>query len=316
MNPDTLTFADTGLARKITKDAYPDAKQITLIEHGYDNIVVLVDDLYALRFPRNKDAYARSQYEKQVLQHLETLETISVPKILGEHANPPYLLTSFVKGEHLSPNDINTFPLALQQELGETVATFAYAMHTAFSVEEARQARKDLRLDEGTEEPWNVFFERLLADSAPLTPEQDEVAKEYYKKWKQANADSPLVVVHDDLHTENMLFKGQHLCGILDFGDTNIGTAEQELRQLYRINETVLSAAADKYSDLSGRRLDIEATKIWAIMQELAVYTEQLLAKNTSHPSFIRAAKNLDMWLATDMWGKGLVNLSKTSSYQ
>lgn len=316
MNPDSLTFADIHLAQKITKDAYPDAKQITLIKHGYDNIVVLVDDLYALRFPRNQDAYARSQYEKQVLQHLETLETISVPKILGEHANPPYLLTSFVKGEHLSPNDINTFPLALQQELGETVAIFAYTMHTAFSVGEARQAREDLRLDEGAEEPWNIFFERLLAGSTPLTPEQDALAKEHYQKWKQANADSPLVIVHDDLHTENMLFKDQHLCGILDFGDTNIGTAEQDLRQLYRINETVLNAAADKYSELSGRRLDIEAAKTWAIMQELSVYTEQLLAKNTSHPSFIRAAKNLDMWLATDIWGKGLVGIDENSSYQ
>lgn len=316
MNPDTLTFADTDLAQKLTKDAYPNAKQITLIEHGYDNIVMLVDELYALRFPRNQDAYARSQYEKQVLQHLETLETISVPKILGEHANPPYLLTSFVAGKHLSPKDINNFPAELQQELGESIAAFAHGMHTAFSVEEARRIRKELRLDERPEEPWNIFFKRLLAGSTLLTPEQDAIAKEYYKKWKQANADSPLVIVHDDLHTENMLFKDQHLCGILDFGDTNIGTAEQDLRQLYRLNEVVLNAAANKYSELSGRQFNTEAAKTWAIMQELSVYTEQLLAGNTTRASFARASKNLNTWLKTDIWGKGLFSLSETASYQ
>ena len=67
MNPDTVTSADNDLALELTRDAYPNAKQITLIVHGYDNIVVLVDEQYALRFPRNQDAYARSQYEKQVL---------------------------------------------------------------------------------------------------------------------------------------------------------------------------------------------------------------------------------------------------------
>lgn len=316
MNPDTVTFADNNLALELTRDAYPDAKQITLIEHGYDNIVVLVDDLYALRFPRNQDAYARSQYEKQVLQHLETLETISVPKILGEHANPPYLLTSFVAGKHLSPRDIDNFPMELQQELGESIATFAHAMHTAFSVEEVRRIRKKLRLDERPEEPWDMYFERLLAGSNLLTPEQDVIAKEYYEKWKKVDASSPLVVVHDDLHTENMLFKDSHLCGVLDFGDTNIGTAEQDLRQLYRINETILNAAADKYSELSGRKLDIEAIKLWAIMQELASYAERLLTENTNHPAFARASGNLNMWLGTDMWGKGLVDLSEPSSYQ
>lgn len=315
MNPANLAFANAKTAKEIAEQTYPSAGKITVVEHGYDNIVVLIDEQYALRFPRNEDAYARGQYEKQVLQHLETLDTVSVPRILGEHANPPYLVTSFVAGEHLSPNTIRSFPMEAQQKLGENIAEFAYGMHTAFLVEDAVRIRKELRLDERLEEPWPIYFKHLLADNKMLTAAQAAIAKSYYEQWKQITP-GPLVVVHDDLHTENMLFKDNHLCGVLDFGDTNIGTAEQDLRQLYRINETVVNAAANKYSELSGRQFDVEALKLWAIMQELASYAERLATNNTNHHAFVRSAGNLNMWLKTDIWGKGHINPGEITSSQ
>lgn len=316
MNSTNLTFANAKTAKEIAEQAYPSANKITVVEHGYDNIVVLVDEQYALRFPRNKDTYARGQYEKQVLQHLETLDTVSVPRVLGEHTNPPYLVISFVSGEHLNPNTIRNFPMEAQQKLGENIAEFAYGMHTAFLVEDAVRIRKELRLDERPEEPWPVYFERLLSENKMLTAEQAAIAKNYYEQWKQIDSSSPFVVVHDDLHTENMLFKDNHLCGVLDFGDTNIGTAEQDLRQLYRINETVVNAAARKYSELSGRQLDVKALKLWAIMQELASYAERLETDNTNHHAFARSAGNLNMWLKTDIWEKGFIAPDETSSRQ
>lgn len=302
--PKVLTFADASLAKKITEAAYPNA-EIKVVEHGYDNIVVLVDDKYALRFPRNQDAYARSQYEKQVLEHLEKLETIPVPRVLGEHDDPSYLITSFVAGKHLSAEDVRHFSSEQQKQLAEDVAGFAYSIHSLFSVEEARRIRKELRLDERREEPWDMYFERLLYTGTLQDPEQDKTAKAYYKKWKALDNTNHLIVVHDDLHTQNMLFQDHRLCGVLDFGDSNIGTAEQELRQLYRINESILKAAIDKYSELAERSLDIEAAKIWAIMQEIGSYVEHLANQTTDHPAFSRSARNLNRWFGTDSWGKG-----------
>jgi hypothetical protein len=99
-----------------------------------------------------------------------------------------------------------------------------------------------------------------------------------------------------------MLFENQKLIGILDFGDTNIGTPEQELRQLYRINEIVLVAAVKMYEHLSGYTLNLEASKIWAITQELAAYSGRLLSNNKNHPSFFRSARNLNKWLPQGSW--------------
>lgn len=316
MNPEEVRFADTELVRETLKDMYPEAKRISLVEHGYDNIVGLVDELYAVRFPRNASAYKRSQYEKAVLNSLKELQGVTIPRVLGEKINPPCMITSFVPGAHISASAVNNLPHELQEAFGRSVAEFAYRLHSTLSVEEAKKLRKELELDKLEEEPWAIYLQKTLIKTTLPTPQQDNLAKRYFDLWKQYDANDGLVVVHDDLHTENMLFENGYLVGVLDFGDTNIGTPEQELRLLYRINEVVVNAAVDSYSQLAGIRLDVEAIKTWAITQELAAYSERLMTANTKHPAFARACRNLNMWLPDGNWGAGFTLPKETSSFQ
>ena len=309
-------YADADTAKRIAHELYPNAQSITMIEHSYDNIVALVDNTYAIRFPRDENAGARSRYEKHVLQHLETVADITIPQILGSHSNPVYLVTSFVPGQHISTQAIRTLSQGLQIEFAEKVAQFAYSMHSAFNLKHELKMRQELGLDALAEEPWAVYFRKTISEAAFPTPQQEAIAKEYYAKWDATCNVSPQNVVHDDLHTENMLFDADnHLIGILDFGDTNIGTPEQDLRQLYRINEDVLATAIRTYENLSGKKLDIKLAKTWAITQELAVYSEQLANGKTDHRTFKRACRNLNAWLGDGDWGKGF-DISDIDGYQ
>jgi len=308
MQSDGFTFADAIHAKKLVSDLYPNSRKLEVIDRGYDNIVITVDDIHAVRFPRNENALARSHYERHILRRLENQFAIEVPRILGAHTNPPYLITSFVHGTHVSSRDINLFTPALQTELGKTVAQFAYTMHTALSVTEAKHMRQEWGLDRLLEEPWDVYFHKYLYMRTFPTSEQDQIAKSYYAKWQQFEAiKHKLVVLHDDLHTENMLFSNGRLCSVLDLGDTNIGSPEQELRQLYRINEHVLTAAVTEYSQLSGLAIDIGASKTWAVAQELAVYAEKV-DSDTHHHAFVRACHNLNRWIGSGAWGEGIIS--------
>jgi aminoglycoside phosphotransferase (APT) family kinase protein len=177
--------------------------------------------------------------------------------------------------------------------------------------------RKELGLDNlATGEPWTSYYQRVVYNGHFSNPVQDKIAQKCYIEWASICNFAPTVVVLDDLHTENMLFNDDNqLIGVLDFGDTNVGTPEQELRQLYRINETVMLAAAQEYQRLSGRRLNLKAIKLWAIMKELADYSKRLAAKDTNHHSFKRANRNLNTWLPKGEWGKGY-DLSNIEGYQ
>lgn len=299
-------YANTDTARTIAQSLYPDAQKITMIEHSHDNIVALIDTSYAVRFPRNNNAYLRSLYEKHVLEQLESVETIAIPHILDEHKDPPYFVTSFMIGHHIGAADVREFTQHQQQEFARQVAQFAYSMHTAFTLDEELLLRKELGLDElSEEEPWPIYFKRIVYDVTFPTQIQDQVAKRYYDEWVRLCDVPATVVVHDDLHTQNMMFEDNHLIGVLDFGDANLGTPEQELRQLYRVSEAVMQVGVQEYQRLSSKELDVEALKAWCVMKELADYYRHFTDKTTSHHAFRRACRNLNDWLPEGEWGKG-----------
>ena len=311
-----ITFASVETARQIIKNLYPEAKNVRFIEHGYDNLVGLVDNKYALKFPRNEYAYQRDQYEEQVLLDLESLDQLLIPRILGKGHNPPYFIASFVPGKHLSADEIRQLPTKQQEDIAEKIARFAYAMHSLLPVDQAIEHRRELKLDSLKEQPWVTYFEESLEKMAFPNPQQDKLAKEYYKRWKSLQYSTPEVVVHDDLHNENLMFEGTNLIGVVDFGDTNIGHPEQEFRQMHRISETILNLVIKNYEQLSNLKLNKEAIILWAILQELAVYSEMLTSTKKDRPSFYRAARNLQRWLPEGKWEVLVENTNEVSSKQ
>lgn len=295
MNPETV--------RSTIKAMYPDAKQITLVEHGYDNIVGLVDEEYAVRFPRNAEAYRRSQYEKSVLKSINQPQDLEIPKVLDERSSPPCLITSFVHGTHLNSSEMNSLAPAAQEQFARDIAHFVHKLHQSLSVDEVRGFRKEFAIDK-LDEDWGDYFAKHLSKAKLLNSVQNQLVKKYYSEWLEHETKENIVVIHDDLHANNLLFENGKLVGVLDFGDTSIGTPEQELRQLYRINEVILRVAIETYSQLSGLELSFEAAKTWAIVQELGSFVDRLSTGSTKHPSFIRACNNLNNWLPEGNWGK------------
>lgn len=296
------SFANIDTATNIVKNIYPNAIDISFIEHGYDNLVALVDGKYAFKFPRNRYAYLRDEYEELVLRDLDSLTLLTIPKVLGKDKNPYYFITSFVPGDHLNTEQVRNLQVKKQQKVADKIAQFAFAMHSKLSVNKAMDHRRKLKLDTLKEEPWIIYFENKLNKITFPNNEQNKLAKEYYTKWKALTYLTPEVVVHDDLHNENLMFEGTNLVGIVDFGDTNIGHPEQEFRQMYRISEVMLDMVIQSYGELSHFKLNKEASILWAILQELAVYSEMLTNTEKNRPSYFRAAKNLQKWLPEGNW--------------
>ncbi len=298
----TITARD---ARAKLAVLYPNASRIKLVEHGYDNIVGLVDETYAVRFPRNNDAYSRSLYEKSVFESIHGVQTLEIPRILDEGSDPHYLVTSLLHGSHLISEDIRNLAADEQEQCARDIAQFAFTLHQSLSVDDVSSYRHTFGLDE-LAEPWDLYFEKHLSNSELPNENQNQLITQYYQAWKNHVLSSGIFALHDDLHTDNILFQEGVVTGVLDFGDTNVGTPEQELRQLYRINERVLRVAVETYSALSGKGLSYEFAKNWAIVQELGSYADRLSTGSIAHQSFIRACNNLNNWLPEGEWGKNL----------
>jgi aminoglycoside phosphotransferase (APT) family kinase protein len=276
---------------RIIHTLYPGAQAVRHIEHGYENYIVIVDDRYVVRFPRNEAVWSRAMLEQFVLSKLNLP---IVPKVIRYSDNPPYLVQTFLPGEHISETAFRQLPVAVQRSIGSQIAEFAYALHSAISVDtfSAEQAKLMPREGEGS---YRDYLQKTLQAYTFPTEAQDKVARRYYAAWEGIKPSKP-VVVHDDLHAHNLLFDEERLSGVVDFGAISIGTAEQELRQVYRLSDEALASAVKTYNALARTDLDIEASRIWAATQELAAYAREIQAGQTAGAAFKRAGQHLALW--------------------
>jgi aminoglycoside phosphotransferase (APT) family kinase protein len=272
-------------ATSVVQALYPKSANIKVINEGQDNLVIVVDDAYSVRFPRSEEVWRCGLAERNVLDVLSSL-ALPTPKLLFISEVPAYIQTTYLSGKHLDAGEIRAAPKVIQQQIGREVATFAFKLHSSLSVE----AIKALLVPPTWS--YDAYLKRVLFDRHDPNPKVDALAKKYYQAWLDKPVSTAKVIVHDDLHTGNLLFDdAYHLSGVLDFGAICVGSPEQELRQTYRLGDEVFDAAVVTYERLSGMSINRDVAKLWTITQELASY-----CRNDTEEVHQRAFNNLRFW--------------------
>lgn len=272
--------------------------ELSYIEHGSDNIVAIANREFVFRFPRNERAARRIVFETALLQKIKGhIKAVPIPELLEVHTRPLYVVTKYIAGDHLTGDKIQSLTEDEQHAIGVKIADFIYELNQAISGLEVRRLRNEANVDLG-EEPWPVFFERLFVKELLPNNKLQPVVDEYYGIWKQvAGQEQATFTIHDDLNPNNLLFNGPTLNGVLDFGDANTGSIESELRKLYRSGDIVLRAAVSRYEEQTRTTIQFDHIRIWAIIHELARFTDRLKRQDTEALLFKQAQANLRNWV-------------------
>ena len=269
----------------VARSVYGVGAEVRVINDGHENLIVVVDEKELIRLPRSEQVWLASKAERYVLQSLAPCADMPIARFIKVSENPAYLRMTFIKGEPLTAGQIRSLPGEDLQRIGKQLAEFAYKLHSYIKVDDFHPYR--------TIHSWSYddYLKRVLYDRIDPNSKIDALAKQYYQAWLDKR-DDKRYVIHDDLHTGNLLFsKNSDLVGVLDFGAVCIGSAEQELRQVYRLGDDALETAAHTYENLSGKPFDRELAKLWVVTQELAAY-----CREDDGPVHDRAEENLHFW--------------------
>lgn len=289
-------FISQDQARQIINELLPGVGPIEFIDHSQNNLIAKIDDQYIFRSPKSTEGLVRFDFEIQILQSLGERLGTPVPKLVKTSQDPPYLLANYLRGEHLENRSIRALGPYKQTEIGNQLAVFSYQLNQVLSPSGVKSARANSKLDQASP-PWDKYFAQIFGVKQSNS-KLDKLNKHYYELWQKINKRSnDEIVIHDDLHANNLLFNDDMLSGILDFEQINVGTIEQEFRNLYRLSEEILTPAAQKYQDLTGNDVDLQAVRIWAITVELAALSRQIIKEDTNHWSYPRALLKLRYWL-------------------
>lgn len=240
-----------------------DDASLTVIDSGYDNLVIIAGDrLY--RFPRSGEVWERGLVERAILEKLAAHPELPVPKLFSVHEHPAYAVLSSLPGNNLTIETIRSLPKETQNKIGEQIGEFAFHFHSLFSPDNVRY----LFSDTDSQHTYANYLQQTL--QSPRETPYSDLANWVLEEWPKHHH-SDRTVIHDDLHTHNMLFdKNFTLTGVIDFGDVNLGSPEQELRYVYWMGDEVMHSAIARYVQLAHKPLDAELIKLCAVSQEVS----------------------------------------------
>jgi len=291
------------LAGAVISNGSGDTDRIALIDHGHTSVVAIVDRRLVLKFSRSPYAAIRNEFELFVLNELGSMQTCRTPQGLGSDPESSWTALSFLGGENMSYSELRAMPESARKALGASIGKFTSELHRSLDTEMINKKRCELKLDELDEAPWPVHFERTIRDGSFTAEQQRDAAMQVSSAWStQILNQSTEVVIHDDLHADNLLLSDNNLVGVLDFGEVTIGSPEQELRHTFWISEDVAHAAISTYEACSGVQLNKELVRLWAVMQELAAFSEYSQKRQHDHPSFLRAKSGLKRLMPEADW--------------
>ncbi len=280
---------DAGLVRSILVALGRPAATATHLGEGFASDAWLVRDgdaRFALRIERPDAGYPNSYRREHDLMTAIAERGARVPTPVAgsweveDRADLAYSLTTYVTG---SPTSNAALAVLVEQ-----VAAFLRILHGLPATGDVRAALIE-RFDDGI---WPIGDRPLSAHPALAGRPALRARVERHANAVQAAMERPpLVLVHSDLHEENMLSDGDRL-SFIDFGETFVGAAAWEFASIaYFTSWALADAILVRYLD------DPAAASAWRSDVALLALSFGLC----------RWEQDLDMALDTDAYNEGFL---------
>lgn len=259
---------------------FPDLKieKVTLIDNGWDNVVVEINKNIIFRFPKDnnftfyKNEKASFNTEVKILDTLNNKISLQIPKIEFLGKSFTYMGYRKILGGDLTHEIFDSLNSEQKEKLTFDLANFLREMHDAISPEEARK----IGIKDEDSPSYTISIKSILPNKIDDESVLDfiEVTIKEYDGMIQEKVE--FVFLYNDLHTENMAFDAtaKKLNGVFDFGDIMIGDVNMDFYPLYKFDPYFMKAVAEKYQELTGRKLNLRRMVIYGRINELSDLAE------------------------------------------
>jgi len=197
-----------------------------IIQGGWSNIVIEVNDGWIFRFAREKNPQVAVEYD--FLSQFGKYSPISIPSL--KRRGEDYIVYKKIVGERFAPDKFELFSNAQKNQLIIDLGKFLTELHN-FQFSHQYLFEFPHGGNDFWEDLWPVVKNRL-SDKAKYH------AENYFNCTPEKINRIPFdtTVTHADLGTNNILvdFKRKQLGGIIDFSDLCIGDPAVDFAGFYR----------------------------------------------------------------------------------
>ncbi|HET6484378.1 MAG TPA: phosphotransferase [Actinoplanes sp.] len=245
--PDRATLLATAEA-----EGWPlDLEGAQLDDTGWENVVLCTRDHWIIRFPR--DAAVPFREELEILGRLRDRLPASIPVPVRIGRRVRAMVYRKLVGAAFDTKAYSQADPDRRDRLAASLADFLVAVHAV--------APQD-----STPRVDHAEIHRLVAEGVSAVPAQhraliSELADRYAKTWVTGAVPGPHVLLHNDFHTSNMVFREPvgELSGVWDFSCVATGAPTFDMRYFDRGPRDLLLRLADAYTSRTNRSIDVDA---------------------------------------------------------
>lgn len=216
---------DEPLARMLV-DRFPQlaGAPLRLLSRGWDRTAWLVDDRWVLGFPRRAVVVPGLERELEWLPRLapQLPAPIPVPEFVGDPSDDfpwPFFGSAFIPGEEAVDVDLDD---ARRTAVGIQLAEFLRVLHGLDG--SGLPPDGNNRADMTSRVPYTRdLFARIGRDAPQVLDEAERLPP----------TAEPATVAHGDLHDRQVLVRGGHLSGVIDWIDLCRGDPSIDLMMLW-----------------------------------------------------------------------------------
>ncbi|WP_171050930.1 phosphotransferase [Bacillus sp. BHET2] len=271
--------------------------RVEIMDYGFDNTVMRVNDDWVFRFPRRNSAVKLLEVEGQLLPLLEERELslqIPIPAFYGKPSSQykwPFLGYRFVEGTIPSRAHV-----VKRKESASVMARFLKKLHGT-NVTEAKQCSVPFdELDRLHVTKRLPVLEKNIREVKGLRLfHQMGKLERYLHQLPDKSLSGKTTLVHGDLHFKNIVVNREGvLSGVLDWGDVHLGHRAVDFNLIFSfLDPDGRRIFLNEYGEIHETELDYARFK--------AIYTNVVLLlygyhEDQSH-TVVEAQKSLELAL-------------------
>ncbi len=249
--------------------AFPDLAfaHAALNEHGDDNQVVVLDDIWIVRFPRTDEYRARFAAERNLLTLLRGATRVPVPHY--EHVAPDGSFGAYrlIAGSEMTPPAFRALDPDAQQTVLAEMGVFFGALHALPAVTIAQPDGFIPRTWSG--EQFAALYRGMRrAKIARLTPAPMLARFDAFHDAFEKIEPGVARLVHDDISDDHLLISPNGLAGVIDFSDASFGDAAIDFAWFWRLGEPAIDLVLLNYA-LVGEDPGLKTRAYWTFVRYL-----------------------------------------------
>ena len=222
-------------------------KKYRILSHGWDYIVIVLDEKIIFRFPKNKRGRGELKNEARLLDYLKKKIRVGIPEYIFIAKNKSFAGYNLLKGQELKPSQFKRFAISKKEKFAKQIANFLTSLHSTpklaisrFNVRTENFRKDYMKLSHNTQK---FLFPRL-------NKKERQIIQGYLNELKATldHSDYRNTLVHNDLTWEHILWDNKKSqVNIIDFGDRKFGDPASDFAGLWEFGSKLIKRVYELY---------------------------------------------------------------------